>query len=264
MAIPALDQKVLVPAGHYRHDRHYRVTQPLVMAAVAVLVALPWLNPITLGPSAAMVQWLLSVVAGAGLLCVAAWSGFTGGAMARSAWGRGLAWGWLLAGLLSSLIALLQYTGHSAAWAPWVNLTPAGEAFANLRQRNQFATLTNMALASLCWVVWATKPTASHGRQSALLPWLAVGLAVLLAMAQALLHFSPEPRVIERVVEYASLLGQDDLVAAHMLRYRAAFPEEFAVWSAQNKAVAQALRLPAEVGASVAASGAVSGVGKTP
>lgn len=59
MAIPALDQKVLVPAGHYRHDRHYRVTQPLVMAAVAVPVALPWLNPITLGPSAAMVQWLL-------------------------------------------------------------------------------------------------------------------------------------------------------------------------------------------------------------
>ena len=91
VAIPALDQKVLIPAGHYRHDRHYRVTQPLAMAAVAVLVALPWLNPVTLGPSAAMVQWLLSVVAGAGLLCVAAWSGFTGGAMARSAWGHGYA-----------------------------------------------------------------------------------------------------------------------------------------------------------------------------
>ena len=544
MAIPALDQKVLVPAGHYRHDRHYRATQPLATAAVAVLVALPWLNPVTLGPSAAMVQWLLSVVAGAGLLCVAAWSGFTGGAMARSAWGRGLAWGWLLAGLLSSLIALLQYTGHSAAWAPWVNLTPAGEAFANLRQRNQFATLTNMALASLCWVVvlargdrrrmlhigfavllgvgnaasasrtgllqlgllaglvvlwggwrhasvrrvllaavlayglalvllpvligqspltggalarlqqdapactsrlvlwrnvleliaqrpwlgwgwgeldyahfmhlyaggpddrfcaildnahnlplhlavelglpfalllcglaawavwrgrpwreadptrqlawavlaliglhslleyplwygpfllaaglcgwllwwpprWVVPAVVPAGLASGLLaatawvgwdyfrisqlylrpsdrapayrhdPMAMVGGSVLfgdqvrfamlsttppaaaharagLGMAQDLLHFSPEPRVIERVVEYASLLGQDDLVAAHMLRYRAAFPEEFAVWSAQNKAVAQALRLPAEMGASVAASGAASGVGKTP
>ena len=88
-----------------------------------------------------------------------------------------------------------------------------------------------------------TPPAAAHARAG-------------LGMAQDLLHFSPEPRVIERVVEYASLLGQDDLVAAHMLRYRAAFPEEFAVWSAQNKAVAQALRLPA--------SGVASGIGKAP
>lgn len=220
----------------------------------SALVLLPWLNPFSFGPTAPAVQWLVTLAAVAGLLLLGAvWHAAL--PQAQAPWARSIAWGWLLAGLLSSLMALLQYTGHSAAWAPWVNLTPAGEAFANLRQRNQFATLTNMALASLCWVVWATKPTASHGRQSALLPWLAVGLAVLLAMAQALLHFSPEPRVIERVVEYASLLGQDELAAAHLLRYRAAFPEEFAVWSAQNQAVAQALRLPA---------GTASGVGKAP
>ena len=232
------------------------------VGAATALLALPWLNPFTWGPVAPLLQWLGTALALAGLLGLGALWRVVGPRAAP--WACAMAAGWLLAGVLSSLMGLLQYLGHSAGWSLWVNVTPAGEAFANLRQRNQFATLTNMALASLCWLVWAAKPTASHGRQSALLPWLAVGLAVLLAMAQALLHFSPEPRVIERVVEYASLLGQDDLVAAHMLRYRAAFPEEFAVWSAQNKAVAQALRLPAEVGASVAVSGAASGVGKTP
>ena len=123
------------------------------VAAIAILVALPWLNPFTFGPSAAMVQWLLSLASLVGLVLVAAWCGMGRGGRLATFWDAGLAWGWLLAGLLSSLIALLQYTGHSAAWAPWVNFTPAGEAFANLRQRNQFATLTNVALASLCWVV---------------------------------------------------------------------------------------------------------------
>lgn len=71
----------------------------------------------------------------------------------------------------------MQYTGHSAAWAPWVNLTPAGEAFANLRQRNQFATLTNMALASLCWVV-----VLARGDRRRMLH---IGFAVLLGVGNA-------------------------------------------------------------------------------
>ena len=61
---------------------------------------------------------------------------------------------WLLAGLVSSGMGLLQYFDAAAAWAPWVNQTVAGEAFANLRQRNQFATLTNIALVALVWWTW--------------------------------------------------------------------------------------------------------------
>ena len=58
---------------------------------------------------------------------------------------------WLLAGTLSSAIGLIQYFGLSVELSPWVNTTPVGEAFGNLRQRNQFASLTNIAFAALLW-----------------------------------------------------------------------------------------------------------------
>ena len=53
----------------------------------------------------------------------------------------------LVAGLVSSVIALLQYFDVEARFGTWVNTTEPGQAFANLRQRNQFASLTNLALA---------------------------------------------------------------------------------------------------------------------
>ncbi len=67
---------------------------------------------------------------------------------------------WLAAALLSSLIGLLQYFGATALFGPWVNSTSVGEAFANLRQRNQFATLTNIGLAALLW--WVAHLTRRH------------------------------------------------------------------------------------------------------
>jgi O-antigen ligase len=50
-------------------------------------------------------------------------------------------------------------------------------------------------------------------------------------MAQQLLHFSPEPRVIEPLIESAALLGLDDEVAFHLKRYRLAYPEAYARWA---------------------------------
>lgn len=64
---------------------------------------------------------------------------------------------WLAAGLLSALLGLLQYFGLSTSLAPWVNGARVGEAFANLRQRNQFATLSNIGLMSLFWFVAKAK-----------------------------------------------------------------------------------------------------------
>ena len=52
--------------------------------------------------------------------------------------------------------------------------------------------------------------------------------------ATALLHFSPEPRVIEKVIESAVMLGRDDEALAHLARYRAAFPKEHAQWAKAN------------------------------
>ena len=115
------------------------------------LLILPWLNPFAPGPSPAVVPLLFSWACAATLL------GLRVGRADVMAPGRLaalVAGAWLLAGLASSGMSLLQYFGAAARWAPWVNVTVAGEAFANLRQRNQFATLTNMALVALLWWAW--------------------------------------------------------------------------------------------------------------
>jgi hypothetical protein len=51
-----------------------------------------------------------------------------------------------------------------------------------------------------------------------------------------LLHYSPEPRVIEKRIESALMLGRDDEAAYHLRRYRIAYPKEHARWL--NKAPA--------------------------
>lgn len=50
------------------------------------------------------------------------------------------------------------------------------------------------------------------------------------AVANKLLHFSPEPRVIEPLIESAVMLGLDDEAAFHIARYRAAYPKDYARW----------------------------------
>jgi hypothetical protein len=49
-------------------------------------------------------------------------------------------------------------------------------------------------------------------------------------LSNQLLHFSPEPRVIEKVIESAVMLGRDEEALLHLARYRAAFPESHAQW----------------------------------
>ncbi len=57
---------------------------------------------------------------------------------------------WLSAAVISSVLGVLQYLDMAGPLAPWVN-QPAfkGDAFANLRQRNQFASLTSIGLVAL-------------------------------------------------------------------------------------------------------------------
>lgn len=50
------------------------------------------------------------------------------------------------------------------------------------------------------------------------------------ALAATLLHYSPEPRVIEKLIESAVMLGRDDEALAQMLRFRAAFPADYEAW----------------------------------
>ncbi|UUZ78004.1 pilin glycosylation ligase domain-containing protein [Polaromonas sp. P1(28)-13] len=158
---------------------------------LASIIASPWLNPFAFGPSPAMLPWLLALVATAGLMLLALPRTSTtrtlGGSSIVQRWAGPSAWAWLLAGVISSVIALLQYFSAAAAFEPWVNQTTLGLAFANLRQRNQFATLTNIALAALLWWVAQDRSSAFARKPNmpALTVWLGMPMAIVLAFGNA-------------------------------------------------------------------------------
>jgi O-antigen ligase len=145
-------------------------------------IALPWLNPLALGPSPGVVPWLVTFTATAALVFYASLRPMPGElplhASFAQRWAGPAAWAWLAAGLVSSLIGLVQYFGAAAALGGWVSQTMPGEAFANLRQRNQFASLTNIALAALVWL--GAQRGASGRRQ-----WMVLTGAALLAVGNA-------------------------------------------------------------------------------
>jgi hypothetical protein len=49
-------------------------------------------------------------------------------------------------------------------------------------------------------------------------------------LALDLLHFSPEPRVVQKLVESATMLGKDAEALYYLQRFKAAFPKEYAQW----------------------------------
>jgi O-antigen ligase len=149
--------------------------------AVFLSITLPWLNPFSPGPTPAVVPWLFTLGCLAVLLLFAA----------RVRLAEVVASAWLVAALLSSLLGLLQYFDATAVFGPWVNHTGLGEAFANLRQRNQFATLTNIGLVAVLWWVASaqSKPIAqADTAQATPLNWRQLApmtAAILLAMGNA-------------------------------------------------------------------------------
>lgn len=54
-------------------------------------------------------------------------------------------------------------------------------------------------------------------------------------LAQSLLHFSPEPRVIEPLIVSARVLGRSDVAAEQELRYRIAYPADYARWQRRER-----------------------------
>jgi hypothetical protein len=183
------------------------------VAAGAALVALPWLNPLALGPSPGVQPWLVSMACAIALWLLAAAGGSAARlrlfwpALALLAWAalshlavrpelvflaagialaavvasvadkprfpEALQVGFLAAAGLSAVIGLCQYFGLAPALAPWINGAEAGEAYANLRQPNQFATL--------CWIGGAVIVFGTLRLPRA----AAVGLLVLLAAGSA-------------------------------------------------------------------------------
>ncbi|QSI34080.1 polymerase [Variovorax sp. RKNM96] len=86
----------------------------------------------------------------------------------------------LAAGLLSAVLGLLQYYGLTESLVPWTTSPPRGQAYGNLRQRNQFATLISMAIVVALWL-HATHAFFLSRVRRALLP----AVALLLVAAAA-------------------------------------------------------------------------------
>ena len=76
-----------------------------------------------------------------------------------------------------------------------------------------------------------------HARfaQLMLLPIDAANAQQAYDLASALVHFSPEARVIERLIEAATFLGKDDVALFHLARYRSAYAAEYAQWQPSRR-----------------------------
>jgi len=108
--------------------------------------------------------------------CLLVWmmAALAAGAADREKLVQAIAAAWVLAAVVSTAAALLQYFGATERFDPWINQSAGGEAYANLRQRNQFASLTVIGMAALLWL-------ADHVRgrwPAAAMAWLAAGNAV--------------------------------------------------------------------------------------
>lgn len=159
---------------------------------LVLLLALPWVSPWAPGPSTAapslLVAWacagLFMLLRGAQAAADRA-AGLTGqgGRPTLRPLVEVLAPAWLGAAVLSACIGLLQYQGLAPQFAGWIHPTGLGEAFANLRQRNQFATLTNIGLVAL--IVEGLRRRADDGAVQTASPGLraAGAVAVVLLMA---------------------------------------------------------------------------------
>jgi hypothetical protein len=171
-------------------------------AANAAYFALrTWGQGVNVEAGATLLAWgsvLLTACVGAALV-----HGSQSGAQANEAGfislpsARALAVTWLVVALLSALMGLVQYFELEPWFAPWISHSGDGVAYANLRQRNQFATLCGIGLLALIYLqqanlvaISASSPiktcTGSYQFRSvvnAAWPWAA---AAVLAMGNAL------------------------------------------------------------------------------
>jgi len=123
-------------------------------------MVIPWLAPWSPGPQANTVPLLISWGC-IGLMLL----------MGQGIQTIDIARAWAIAALLSSFMGLLQYFGASEYLSPWLHVTAAGEANANLRQRNQLASLLAIGVLAVLW--WQ-----AHGLTTRHVLWMLTLLAV--------------------------------------------------------------------------------------
>ena len=130
----------------------WTLTERVLCAALCVwlLASLVWVPQVV---DRALTAGLL-----ASLMCVWLMAAVGRRAAVDEALLRWLVVGLLAAAVISAVLGVLQYLGLARELSPWVNQPLKGDAFANLRQRNQFATLTSLGLVALLgWVAARAK-----------------------------------------------------------------------------------------------------------
>ena len=130
----------------------WTLTERVVCGALCVwlLASLAWVPQVV---DRALTAGLL-----ASLMCVWLMAAVGRRAAVDEALLRWLVVGLLAAAVISAVLGVLQYLGLARELSPWVNQPLKGDAFANLRQRNQLATLTSLGLVALLgWVAARAK-----------------------------------------------------------------------------------------------------------
>ena len=164
----------------------------LALLAPLPLLILPWLNPFTSGPNASVLPYLFTWACASALLLW--WCAVPQSDAQRA---RTLAAAWLLAACASAVLGLLQYFDVSQDWAPWVNQPGLGQAYGNLRQRNQFATLCSIGLCALVW--WAQSAAPPQATRAASW-WGGVVLAAASLLGAALAASGSRTGLLQLVV----------------------------------------------------------------
>ena len=140
-----------------------------------VLLAFLWRQNFTFGPSTAVVQsivcWLcFSIFV---MLCATIYP-------SREQQVSVILRAWLFAALVSACMGIAQYFGNTAWLQGTVTPATAGQAFGNLRQRNQFATLMSIGLIALLWYAHSARNTSHR-----ITGFIYIGAAILATASAA-------------------------------------------------------------------------------
>ncbi len=217
LGLPAAVLALAAAGGLVWRARPWRETQPgrqlawgvLALIGLHSLLEFPlWYGPFQL--AAALALWLLA----------APWLARRWLALAPAVQ-RGLHAGAGLALVLALVLAARLV--HDYRWVSALYRAEAGRPAA-------VRALGAAGVARSVWFfrdpaefAWLTTTPASPGQA-----------AELHAAAQRLLHYSPEPRVIEKLIASARLLGLAQEAALHTDRYARAWPRDFAAWQARQ------------------------------
>ena len=133
----------------------------------SILVAAPWFWPMLIAPLTAMWPDLFAWTCGALLVSLLPWT--------RERASLAVAVGWLIAGVGSAVLGLMQYFDLENGFYPWIGITRPGYTTANVHQLNMLATLLAVGLLSLWWL-----HLRGHVKAMAAVP-LAASLVIALA-----------------------------------------------------------------------------------